>query len=75
MRQVFTVLSRVALFQPIEWAENNASEVDVLLYQMICFCGEFFTPHFLQRGAHTAKYFEKDCASLFLAFILCSQFV
>jgi len=29
--------------------EDDASEVDVLLYQMILFCGEFFKEDFLQR--------------------------
>jgi hypothetical protein len=47
-------------------AERDASEVDVLLYQMIIFCGEFFKQDFLQRCPGSTEYFRSDCALLFL---------
>jgi hypothetical protein len=44
--------------------ERNASEVDVLLYQMISFCGEFFKEDFLRRCSGSLDYFQLDCLSL-----------
>lgn len=41
--------------------QANASEIDVSLYQMIVFCGEFFPPDFLQRCPHSREYFTLDC--------------
>ncbi|KAH7904191.1 kinase-like domain-containing protein [Hygrophoropsis aurantiaca] len=45
----------------IEFPEKNAKEEDVLLYQMISFCGEFFSPEFLQRCSRSREYFNTDC--------------
>ena len=45
--------------------EYDASEIDVLLYQMISFCGEFFKEDFLQRCSRSLDYFQLDCALLF----------
>ena len=70
MCKVFTLLTRRPLFQPMESAEHNASEVDVLLYQMIMFCGEFFKPDFLQRCSRSVNYFERNCTSRFILVLI-----
>jgi serine/threonine-protein kinase SRPK3 len=62
---VFTLLTRGRLFEPMESKENNASEVDVLLYQMVTICGENFKESFIRRCARTLDYFRLDCALLF----------
>ncbi|PPQ72735.1 hypothetical protein CVT26_003021 [Gymnopilus dilepis] len=59
---VFTLLTKVPLFEPMVAEEYNASEVDVLLYQMILFCGEFFQPDLLRRCSRSIDYFERDCS-------------
>ena len=48
----------------MESVEHDASEVDVLLFQMIIFCGEFFKEDFLRRCSRSIDYFRLDCASL-----------
>ncbi|KDR68899.1 hypothetical protein GALMADRAFT_128924 [Galerina marginata CBS 339.88] len=58
---VFTVLTNVPLFKPMAVVEQDASEIDVLLYQMILFCGEFFHQDFLQRCSRSLDYFQLDC--------------
>ncbi|KAF8815397.1 hypothetical protein BYT27DRAFT_7333939 [Phlegmacium glaucopus] len=50
-----------SLFKPMAFMEDNASELDVLLYQMILFCGEFFEEDFLQRCPRSLDYFQLDC--------------
>ena len=40
MYKVLTLLTLRPLFKPMASTEYDASEVDVLLYQMIIFCGE-----------------------------------
>jgi serine/threonine-protein kinase SRPK3 len=65
MCKVFTLLTRRPLFKPMVSAEHNASEVDVLLFQMIIFCGEFFKEDFLRRCSRSTDYFRLDCVSLF----------
>ncbi|KAF8335635.1 kinase-like protein [Amanita rubescens] len=62
---VFTLLTRQALFDPVASAEHDASEIDVLLYQMILFCGEFFKVELLRRCSHSLDYFQLDCSLLF----------
>ena len=62
---MFSLLTRRPLFKPMASTEHNASEVDVLLYQMISFCGESFKQDFLQRCSRSMDYFWLDCASLF----------
>ena len=47
--------------------EHDASEVDVLLYQMILFCGEFFHEDFLKRCPRSLDYFQLDCRPYFLS--------
>jgi serine/threonine-protein kinase SRPK3 len=58
---VFTLLTRQPLFKPMASTEHDASETDVLLYQMIIFCGEFFKQDFLQRCSRSMDYFQLDC--------------
>jgi hypothetical protein len=60
--KVFTLLTRRPLFKPMPSMEHDASEVDVLLYQMISFCEEFFKQDFLERCAHSLDYFRLDCS-------------
>jgi len=58
---VFTLLTNKPLFKPMTSMEDDASEIDVLLYQMILFCGEFFKEDFLQRCPGSLNYFQLDC--------------
>ena len=67
---MFTLLTRGPLFQPMTSAEYDASEVDVLIYQMISFCGEFFKQDFLQRCPRSIEYFQLDCASLITRYVI-----
>ncbi|KIM38887.1 hypothetical protein M413DRAFT_75515, partial [Hebeloma cylindrosporum] len=60
---VFTLLTDRALFLPMPLPEHDAPEIDVLLYQMICFCGEFFNEELLQRCPGSVDYFRLDCRS------------
>ena len=64
--KVFKLLTRQPLFFPMESKEHDASRVDVLLYQMILFCGEFFSDSFLQRCSRSIDYFQLDSVSLIL---------
>ncbi|THH14237.1 hypothetical protein EW146_g6079 [Bondarzewia mesenterica] len=57
---VFTLLTGRPLFAPVAWAEKDASEVDVLLYQMILFCGEFFKQDFIRHCSRSLDYFRLD---------------
>ena len=68
MCKAFTLLTRRPLFEPMALPERNASEVDVLLYQMISFCGEFFKEDFLRRCSGSLDYFQLDCVSLLSPF-------
>ncbi|KAF8814548.1 kinase-like protein [Phlegmacium glaucopus] len=58
---VFSLLTNKPLFKPMASMEDNASELDVLLYQMILFCGEFFEEDFLRRCSRSLDYFQLDC--------------
>ncbi|KIM38883.1 hypothetical protein M413DRAFT_238944 [Hebeloma cylindrosporum] len=58
---IFTLLTNRTLFKPMKLPEQDASEVDVLLYQMISFTGEFFKADFLQRCERSVDYFRPDC--------------
>ncbi|KAF8911091.1 kinase-like domain-containing protein [Gymnopilus junonius] len=58
---VFTLLTNRPLFKPMVSVEHDASELDVLLYQMILFCGEFFQEDFLRRCPRSQDYFQLDC--------------
>jgi hypothetical protein len=55
--------------------EHDASETDVLLYQMIIFCGEFFKQDFLQRCSRSMDYFQLDCALLFSSLLSFSSLI
>jgi serine/threonine protein kinase len=63
IHQVFTLLTHRPLFKPMKSPEDDASEEDVLLFQMIIFCGEFFKPDLLRRCSRSLDYFNPDCAS------------
>ncbi|KAF8803175.1 kinase-like protein [Phlegmacium glaucopus] len=58
---VFSLLTNKPLFKPMASMEDNSSELDVLLYQMILFCGEFFKEDFLHRCPRSLDYFQLDC--------------
>ncbi|KAF8886015.1 kinase-like domain-containing protein [Infundibulicybe gibba] len=51
---------RRPLFKPMVSSKFDMTEVDVLLYQMVLFCGEPFTQEFLQRCPRSADYFNPD---------------
>ena len=61
------------VFKLMTSTEHDASEVDVLIYQMISFCGEFFEQDFLQRCSRSIEYSQLDCASLRLFYWLFRQ--
>ena len=52
----------VPLFKPMASIEDNVSEVDVLLYQTILFCGEFFKD-FLRCCPRSLDCFQLNCRS------------
>ncbi|KIJ62431.1 hypothetical protein HYDPIDRAFT_30399 [Hydnomerulius pinastri MD-312] len=41
--------------------EKNATDEDILLYQMIIFCGEFFQADFLMQCSRSHEYFNRNC--------------
>ncbi|KAG0693696.1 kinase-like domain-containing protein [Suillus ampliporus] len=59
---VFNTLTNRPLFKPTAYEERNLSEEDMLLYQMIMFCGEFFYEDFLQRCPRSHDYFNNNCS-------------
>ena len=67
--KMFTLLTNGLLFNPMASVEHNASETEVLLYQMISFCGEFFHGDFLRSCSRSTDYFKLDCASLFSSLV------
>jgi serine/threonine-protein kinase SRPK3 len=73
MCKVFTLLTNRPLFKSMQSPENDASEVDILLYQMITFCGEFFERAFLERCIRSPDYFQRDCATYSPCFYIYSQ--
>ncbi|KAH7918638.1 kinase-like protein [Leucogyrophana mollusca] len=58
---VFNTLTNRPLFKPMELPEKNATEEEVLLYQMISFCGEFFHEDFLRKSARSLDFFFLNC--------------
>ncbi|PPQ71738.1 LOW QUALITY PROTEIN: hypothetical protein CVT25_004791, partial [Psilocybe cyanescens] len=61
MSKIFTLLTNRPLFKPMVSEIDNASEIDVLILQMILFCGEFFHEDFLKRCPRSLEYFQPDC--------------
>ncbi|KAF9480886.1 kinase-like protein [Pholiota conissans] len=57
---IYTLLTKKAIFYPMVSEEHNASETDVLLFQMILFCGEFFHEDMLRRCRYSLDYFRLD---------------
>ncbi|KAG6902109.1 hypothetical protein C0995_004290 [Termitomyces sp. Mi166 len=59
--KVYTLATKGDLFKPMKLPKVGASEEDVLIFQMILFCGKFFEPPLLQRCRRSAEFFRKDC--------------
>ncbi|THH12857.1 hypothetical protein EW146_g7302 [Bondarzewia mesenterica] len=55
----FNLLTGTPLFNPL--TIMNQSREDTVLYQMICFCGEFFHEKYLGRCSRSTQYFDYDC--------------
>ncbi|KIJ62429.1 hypothetical protein HYDPIDRAFT_169105 [Hydnomerulius pinastri MD-312] len=57
----FNAITNRPLFKAVGHEEKNATDEDILLYQMIIFCGEFFQADFLMRCSRSHEYFNRNC--------------
>jgi serine/threonine-protein kinase SRPK3 len=56
--KVYNILTNKSLFNPI--TKPDYSEEDAMLYQMVCFCGEFFKELLLRQCTRASQYFDSD---------------
>ncbi|KAF8653410.1 hypothetical protein AX16_003953 [Volvariella volvacea WC 439] len=58
---VFTLVTRIPLFEPVPRPEQIPASIDFLLFQMVIFCGEHFPAELLSRCPYSHEYFEHNC--------------